>query len=87
MKTKKEHYKKVITWKQKPDYFGILCCISFTLVGFAMCGALLYYHEVPPNCCLLVAVFLSMAIFGLKKLEGTLPKGRKIRYVKVGRKK
>lgn len=86
MKTKKEHYKKVITWKQKPDYFGIVCCVLFTLVGLLLCLAMLWHYEVKPECSVMIFIFGSMTVFGLKKLGGTLPKGKKIRYIKIGKK-
>ncbi len=87
MKTKKEHYKKVITWKQKPKYLEMFYCVLFTLVWISMCCLTLYYYNVPDEGWFTLFFLILMVFFGIKKLGGTLPKGRKVRYKKMGRKK
>lgn len=80
---KKIYYKKIVTWKQKPDYFGILCCFSFMGTALFMYSLILYNYEMPPAGWILLALFTLMFLYGAGKIRGTLPYGRKVSYQKI----
>lgn len=80
---KKDYYEKIVTWKQKPDYFGIICCCAFINLGFLMSCLGLYNYKVPVTWWFLQWIFISMFLFGIKKLKGAFPKGREVRYKKI----
>ena len=80
---KEKYYEKIITWDQKPDYFGMFCCLAFIGMGIAMCFLALYEYGVPVRWWILLGIFILMTLFGLSKIGETLPQGRKVRYIQV----
>jgi len=78
-KKKNQLYKKIITWKKKPNYNykygGLACCVSASLIGVILCVE-------NSQVAFLSFIFTLMFVYGYYlNLKGK-GKGKKIYYIK-----